>query len=58
MRTQKLEFGVGVGADFAVQANIFVLGRRPFHGCVLLHPNGTAATMEYYHEQEVMQRIS
>src|SRR5260370_11783330 len=29
----ELEFSVGVGADFAVQANIFVLGRCPFHRC-------------------------
>ena len=52
----ELEFSVGVGADFAVQANIFVLGRCPFHRYVLLHPNGSAATARYYHEKETMQR--
>lgn len=30
---RKLEFGVGVRADFAVEIDFFVLRGDPFHGC-------------------------
>jgi len=30
---RKLEFGVGVRADFAVEIDLFVLRGDPFHGC-------------------------
>ena len=30
---RKLEFGVRVRADFAVEIDLFVLRRDPFHGC-------------------------
>jgi len=35
-----LEFSVRVGTDFTVQANIFVLGRGPFHGMCSFIPMG------------------
>jgi hypothetical protein len=35
-RTECLELGVGVGADFAVEVNLFVPRGGPFHGNKLL----------------------
>ena len=35
-----LEFSVRVGTDFTVQADIFVLGRCPFHGMCSFIPMG------------------
>jgi hypothetical protein len=35
-RTERLELGVGVGADFAVEVNLFVPRGSPFHGTRLL----------------------
>ena len=32
MRSEGLELGVGVGANFAVEVDLFVLRGNPFHG--------------------------
>jgi hypothetical protein len=49
---RELELGVGVGTDFAVQVDFFVLRSGPFHGRKLLETKWMRASEEYHGELE------
>lgn len=52
-RIYRLQFGVRVRADFAAQANLFVLGCGPFHGCGLRIENNNALRQQPMYAQKV-----